>query len=422
MNESLDVAVIGAGHNGLVAAAYLARAGLSVEVFERRDVVGGACVTEELWPGIRASPGAYSLSLLRRRIIDELDLTGHGLHVETHDPVAFAPFPDGRRLIEWSDPNRTHEQIDRDWSRADADAYLEWAHRWDELAGRAQPLMLENASRERWAEAVGEEILSGSMLDELGAIPSPEIRAALSISGLIGETVGPGDPGTAFIGFYHDLGEATETGGWGYPRGGMGAVTQALLVAATAAGARVHTGREAAGLLVEDDRAVGVVLAGGDEVRARAVVSNADPVRTATLAGVPGPEGWSQRSPVVKVMALLDRLPAFPAWTDGDPWTGTITAGSPSTISSRPLPMRGRAACPRRPSWRSPVSARPTTRWLPKEGTSRRCSASASRRTWTRVPRPTSSSRASPRSAPSSQTASPTCSRWARESSRTASG
>ena len=187
--------------------------------------------------------------------------------------------------------------------------------------------MLENASRERWAEAVGEEILSGSMLDELDAIPSPEIQAALSISGLIGETVGPGDPGTAFIGFYHDLGEATDTGGWGYPRGGMGAVTQALLGAATAAGARVHTGRAVAGLLVEDDRATGLVLAGGDEVRARAVVSNVDPVRTAALAGVPGPDGWSQRSPVVKVMVLLDRLPAFPAWTDGDPWTGTITVG-----------------------------------------------------------------------------------------------
>ena len=167
MSESLDVAVIGAGHNGLVAAAYLARAGLSVEVFERRDIVGGACVTEELWPGVRASPGAYSLALLRRRIIDELDLRGHGLHVETHDPVAFAPFPDGRRLIEWSDVDRTHAQIERDWSRADADAYRDWAHRWDELAARAQPLMLENASRERWAEAVGEEILSGSMLDEL---------------------------------------------------------------------------------------------------------------------------------------------------------------------------------------------------------------------------------------------------------------
>ena len=91
-----DAVIVGAGHNGLVAAAYLARAGLDVEVLERRDVVGGACVTEELWPGVRASPGAYTLSLLRRRIIDDLDLRGHGLRVEVHEPYLFAPLPDGR--------------------------------------------------------------------------------------------------------------------------------------------------------------------------------------------------------------------------------------------------------------------------------------------------------------------------------------
>src|SRR6185295_19988372 len=97
----LDAAVIGAGHNGLVAAAYLARAGLSVEVFERRDVVGGACVTEELWPGVRASPGAYTLSLLRRQIIEDLDLAAHGLRVDVHEPYLFAPFPDGRKVVTW---------------------------------------------------------------------------------------------------------------------------------------------------------------------------------------------------------------------------------------------------------------------------------------------------------------------------------
>src|SRR5438094_5348068 len=108
----LDAVVIGAGHNGLVAAAYLARAGLSVTVLERRELVGGACVTEELWPGVRASPGAYTLSLLRRRIIDELELTArHGLSVAPHEPYLFAPYPDGRRVVTWSDRARTHAQL-----------------------------------------------------------------------------------------------------------------------------------------------------------------------------------------------------------------------------------------------------------------------------------------------------------------------
>src|SRR5438445_12271432 len=154
-----DAIVIGAGHNCLVAAAYLARAGLDVLVLERRDVVGGACVTEELWPGVRASPGAYTLSLLRRRIIDELDLRAHGLRVEVHEPYLFAPQPDGRKVVTWSSRERTHAQLARDWSRADADAYAAWAARWEGAAQRARPLMLEPPSRERWLEAVGPEIL-----------------------------------------------------------------------------------------------------------------------------------------------------------------------------------------------------------------------------------------------------------------------
>ncbi|HEY2637235.1 MAG TPA: FAD-dependent oxidoreductase, partial [Solirubrobacteraceae bacterium] len=103
----LDALIIGAGHNGLVAAAYLSRAGLKVAACERRDIPGGACVTEELWPGVRASPGAYTLSLLRRRIVDELDLAGHGLEVAVHEPYLFAPLPDGRRVVTWSDRDRT---------------------------------------------------------------------------------------------------------------------------------------------------------------------------------------------------------------------------------------------------------------------------------------------------------------------------
>src|SRR3954451_20940384 len=150
-----DAVIIGGGHNGLVASAYLARAGLDVVVLERRDIVGGACVTEELWLGVRASPGAYTLSLLRRRIIDELDLRAHGLRVDVHEPYLFAPFPDGRKVVTWSSRERTHTQLARDWSRADAYGYAAGAKRWEAAAARGRPLMLEPPERERWLEAIG---------------------------------------------------------------------------------------------------------------------------------------------------------------------------------------------------------------------------------------------------------------------------
>ena len=324
-----DAVVIGAGHNGLVAAAVLARAGLSVEVFERRDIAGGACVTEELWPGVRASPGAYTLSLLRAEIMRELELERFGLDVSTHEPYLFAPFPDGRKVVTWSDPARTREQLAADWSQADADAYGEWSARWEEAARRARPLMLEPASRERWLEAVGPEILDGSIADDLAGIPSEQVRVPFAVQGLIGTLAGPSDPGTAFVGFYHDLGEAAGSpGAWGYARGGMGAVTGALRAAAEAAGARVHLNSEVERVTSDDGRrATGVVLGDGSEVAARAVLTNADPVRSAHLAGAEPPEGWRQHGPVVKVMLLLDGLPDFPSWPGAEAWQGAIDIG-----------------------------------------------------------------------------------------------
>jgi phytoene dehydrogenase-like protein len=324
----LDVAILGAGHNGLVAAAYLARAGLSVEVLERRDVAGGACVTEELWPGVRASPGAYTLSLLRPEIVRELDLRAHGLEVAVHEPYLFAPFPDGRRVVTWSDPARTREQLAADWSTADANAYLDWSRRRGLAAARARPLMLEPPDRERWLDAVGPEILEGSIADELAGIPSEPVRVPFALQGLIGTLAGPRDPGTAFVSLYHELGEAAGApGAWGYARGGMGAVTAALRAAAEAAGARVRLEAPVERVLVEDGRAVGLALAGGEQVPARVVVSNADPLRTAALAGVEAAPGWRQAGPVVKVMLLLDGLPDFDAWPGEEPWHGTIDIG-----------------------------------------------------------------------------------------------
>jgi phytoene dehydrogenase-like protein len=324
----LDAVVIGAGHNGLVAAAYLARAGLGIEVFERRDIVGGACVTEELWPGVRASPGAYTLSLLRPEIVRDLDLSAHGLHVDIHEPYLFAPFPDGRKVVSWSSRERTHAQLAQDWSRPDADGYARWSERWRRAAARARPLLLEPPDRDRWLDAIGPDLLDASIADLLAGIPSEAVRVPFAIQGLIGTLAGPDDPGTAFVSLYHDLGQAAGVpGAWGYARGGMGAVTGALSAAAEAAGARVHVDAPVDRILVEDGRARGVVLDDGRELRAESVLSNADPRRTAALAGLPEPGGWRQDGPVVKVMLLLDGLPDFPAWPGPEPWRGTIDIG-----------------------------------------------------------------------------------------------
>jgi len=311
-----------------VAAAYLARGGLEVEVFERRDIVGGACVTEELWPGVRASPAAYTLSLLRSEIVRELDLSGHGLQVEVHEPYLFAPFPDGRRVVTWSSRERTAAQLEREWSRADADGYVDWGKRWDRAAERARPLLLEPPDRERWAQLIGPELLDGSIAGELAGIPSEPIRVPFAIQGLIGTLAGPEDPGTAFVAFYHELGEAAgPPGAWGFARGGMGSVTTALRSAAEQAGARVHVDAPVAQIVTDGERVSGVVLTDGREVPAALVLSNADPRRTAALAGLPEPAGWQQAGAVVKVMVLLDGLPDFPAWPGAEPWAGTIDIG-----------------------------------------------------------------------------------------------
>lgn len=319
-----DAVVVGAGHNGLVAAAYLARAGLSVEVFERREIPGGACVTEELWPGVRASPASYTLSLLRGQIIGELELERHGLHVEPHEPYLFAPLPDGRKVVTWSDPARTRAQLEADWSRADADGYAEFSARWEAAAQRARPLMLEPPDRERWLEAVGEGILNGPVTDELAGIPSEEVRMPFALQGCIGSLAGPYDPGTAFIAFYHDLGEAVpgRPGAWGFARGGQGGVTTALVAAAQEAGAVIHCDSPVVRI-----SGSAVELEDGRDIEAKVVLSNADPIRTARLAGVP-PPGWcAQPGPVVKVMLLLEGLPNFTCWPGEEPWHGAIDIG-----------------------------------------------------------------------------------------------
>ena len=301
--STYDAIIIGAGHNGLVAAAYLARAGLRVLGLERRDVVGGACVTEELWPGYKVSTAAYLCGLLQPRIIHDLDLARFGYEILPKDPAFFSPLPDGRGFFMWQDDQRTANEIAK-FSPRDAQRYPEYeeflirlaefvepwllrtppsvpARTWNDLwqmgrlayqAMRLPPRVLTRAIR----------ILTQSARDFLDAwFESPELKASLATDGVIGAQGGPSTPGTAYVLFHHCMGQAAgKRGLWGFVRGGMGAVTQALVAVARRHGAEIRTGCEVAQILVRDGRACGAVLATGDELRGEVVVSNLDPKRT----------------------------------------------------------------------------------------------------------------------------------------------
>ena len=186
-------------------------------------------------------------------------------------------------MVTWSSREETCAAIERDWSAADAAAYREFADRWESAAERARPLMLEPPDRERWLEAVGEGILDGSIADELADIPSEEVRVPFAIQGLIGTLAGPDDPGTAFVGFYHDLGEASGTpGAWGYARGGHGR-RDGGAARRRRGGRRARAARGAGRARPRRGRARGRASCSRAATRcARAVVvSNADPLTTA---------------------------------------------------------------------------------------------------------------------------------------------
>jgi len=357
-----DVAVVGAGHNGLVTAAYLARAGLRVVVLERRTLVGGACVTEEVWPGYRVSTAAYLCGLLQPRIVRDLELERFGYAIQPKDPAFFSPFPDGRSLFIWADEQRTVEAIAA-FSRADAERYPEYDAFLQRLARFVAPWLLRTPPdpvRRRWVDLVSLGRLAAQTLrlpprtlaqairlvtqsarDFLDAwFDSPHLKAALATDGVIGARGGPSTPGTAYILFHHCMGFAAgKPGLWGFVRGGMGALAAALAASARRHGAVIRTDADVAQILLRDGRAAGVVLATGEEVPARTVVSNADPQRT-LLRLVPAAaldEEFRREVAAIrmsgvsmKVHLALDGLPdftAFPGSTLGPQHRGTIHIG-----------------------------------------------------------------------------------------------
>jgi phytoene dehydrogenase-like protein len=285
-----DVAVIGAGHNGLVAAAYLGRAGQRVCVLERREIVGGACVTEEFHPGFRTSTFSYATSLLHPRIIEDLALRRHGLHLIAKNPTYFVPFPDGDHLFLWAETEKSQEEIAR-FSPKDAAAYPRFLQFWDDAAWLWDETILSpppsQADLGRMANTPEREehlrrLLTLSIADLLDLyFVDDRVKAVLSTSGIIGSGLGVRTPGSAWVWYLHNMGMALGSRGrWGYARGGQGSVTGAIAAAAREAGVEIRTGVEVARVLVEHDRVAGVVLSGGEEVRAPVVLSNADPKRT----------------------------------------------------------------------------------------------------------------------------------------------
>ncbi|MGH2786974.1 MAG: phytoene desaturase family protein [Actinomycetota bacterium] len=324
--SSYDIVVVGAGHNGLVCAAYLARAGLSVVVLERSDRIGGACVTEELFEGFRMSSAAYSLSLLRPEVIDDLELE---LDVRFADPAVFAPMDNGPGLLLWRDSAARHRAIGEVFG-ADADAYDDFCALFGEAAAQLRPLFSYPATRRHVRRAFKKsafddlfaKTIDGSIADVCEEyFESDVMKGIMASQGILGSTAGPRTPGTAYIFLHHFLGTFTGAPGeWALVRGGMGMVTEQLAEAVRRAGGEIRLEAEVAGLKLDGRRrASGVVLTGGEEIDARAVCSNADPHRTVALfprGSLPADfvadvELLSTPGATLKVNCALSGLPAF---------------------------------------------------------------------------------------------------------------
>jgi phytoene dehydrogenase-like protein len=329
-----DAIVVGAGHNGLICAAYLARAGLSVLVLERSDRIGGACVTEELWPGFRISTAAYSLSLLLPEIVDELGLK---LELRHRDPAFFAPFDGGGGLVVWRDPKKRHAEIAK-VSKADADAYPKLGELFTEAAFRLNPLLSHPATRKQVRRAFRKSdvenlfarTVDGSIADVCEDYFESELmRGLMASQGITGTFAGPRTPGTAYVYLHHAMGRAAgKTGVWGFVSGGMGTITEQLAGVVRAAGGEIRTGAGVDHVKLDAGRkASGVVLASGEEIDSEIVCSNADPKRTAALVPKDAlPKEFMEdvalmptAGPVVKVNCALGGLPRFAGMqgTDG---------------------------------------------------------------------------------------------------------
>jgi len=348
-----DAIVIGAGHNGLTAAAYLARAGLSTLVLERRDIVGGCCTTEEIAPGCRVSTTSYIASMLRPEVISELSLADHGLRMIACDPAIQVPFPDGHVVPWWTDRERAQKEFSK-ISAKDAARFVQVDDQLKKLARYLQPFFLEpppefdTSSVKGWADLfrVGKRFrgissaeiaqlisfLTGSLGEFLDHnYESDKMKTMFLANNVYGKHGGPYHPGTAIGLLFHLLsgGEHELQGFYGHVMGGMGSITQALAAAGRRLGVGIRTSSPVASIEVREGRARSVVLEDGTEFRARMIFSNADPKRTflRLLNAKELPEdflaavrGIKMDGPCAKVNMVLSEEPRF---------TGTSPAANP---------------------------------------------------------------------------------------------
>jgi phytoene dehydrogenase-like protein len=358
MAVARDAVIIGGGHNGLVAAAYLARSGLNTLVCERRDVVGGAAVSEHPFgPEYTVTSLSYVVSLLPPSLVRDLRLASFGYQVYPQGPY-FAPRADGRALRLPYDPAARREEIAK-FSASDAAAYDSYEHYLTVMGAVLGPLLNEIPPRlgsrrpqDLWRQSLllrhlrrldtrtavdATRLLTESIADLLDRyFTSDALRGLLSVSGVIGSWAGPRSGGTAYVTLHHHIGGVDgQAGAWGFARGGMGGVTTALAAAARSFGAEIRTGAEVARIRTSGGRVTGVTLASGEEIDAGTVVTTAHPqisfLRLLDPAVLP-PEflddirAWQTRSGTVKINLALDRLPVFTSHPEYDPQVhgGTI--------------------------------------------------------------------------------------------------
>jgi phytoene dehydrogenase-like protein len=356
-----DALIIGGGHNGLVCAAYLARAGKRVLVLERREIVGGAAMSEEVFPGFRFSVFSYVVSLLRPEIIRDLDLPRHGLHILPLESTV-TPLANGDYLGQWSDHDQNRRELARH-SLRDAEAYDEFGRLMYQMARAVKPFLsmappdpaslaprdlLGMARIAKQLRGLGgdrfhalHKLLTMSAADYLDEwFETEALKATKSASGIIGTFLGPRSPGTAYVLLHHYMGEIDGVfRAWGFAKGGNGSVSAAIAAAAREHGAEIRTNAPVAKVLIENGRATGAVLENGDEIRAKLVVSSADPRRT--FMQLVGPEhlpdefaqairNFKFRGSSGKVNLALSELPNFTCLPGAGPHLRGAISISPS--------------------------------------------------------------------------------------------
>jgi phytoene dehydrogenase-like protein len=345
-----DAIVIGGGHNGLVTACYLARAGWRVLVLERRYIVGGACVSEEIFPGFKVSTAAYVNSLFRPEIIEDLRLHEFGFETIERNPASFSPFLDGRYLMLGAGGARDVEEIAK-FSRRDAENYPKYEAMLERVASVVEPSLTQippnllhptlgqllqagkmGRALQRLGPGMGEaiEVLTGAARPILDRwFESEELKGTIATDAIIGAFMAPSMPGTAYVLFHHVMGETNgKRGVWSYVRGGMGGLTQALAAAAKALGVEIRTDAEVAKIFTRNGRVGGVALTNGDEFEAKRVASGVDCHVTFEKlldARELAPEfrdavaRISYSSASCKINVALERLPSFSALPGHDP-------------------------------------------------------------------------------------------------------